>query len=155
MSPLTRDELNRNRIAGKTFQQDCARWMREHGYPAAGYEMRKQHNDMLGTGDLAIEVTLASWDKIWQKWDKQAVPDAQRRGLPWPVVWKKRNGMADPGKSGMLMTAEYLVPMALRLDKLEQASLEADDQFTRGFTAGVQYARKFPGLSFKEPEEAV
>lgn len=143
MSPLTREELNRNRIAGKHAQQECARWLRETGYyPAAGYEMRKQHNDLLATGDLAIEVTLAAWDKIWQKWDSQAVPDAQRRGLPYPVVWKKRNGTADPGKWGMLMTAEILVPMAVRLERLEQASMEADDQFARGFTAGVEYGRR-------------
>lgn len=137
VSPLTREELNRNRVAGKRAQQDCARYLRDMGfYPAAGYEMRKQHNDLLGTGDLAIEVTLAGWDKIWQKWDRQAVPDAQRRGLPYPVVWKKRNGIADPGKWGMLMTAEILVPMAVRLDRLEQAELEAGEAYDRGYRNG-------------------
>lgn len=146
MSPLTREELNRNRIGGKHAQQDAARWLRDTRlYPAAGYELRKQHNDLLGTGDLAIEVTIATWDTIGTKWDDQAVPDAARRGLPYPVVWKKRRGHADPGKWWMLMTAELLVPMAVRLEKLEQASLDADDQFQKGFGLGVEWARKHPG----------
>ena len=134
----------RNQSAGKRWQQDCAAWLRAHGWPGAGYEIRNRSSDLIGTWDLAVECTITSWDKLWIKLD-QAHADAVRRGLSEYVVWKKRNGTTDPGRGALIFPAAVGFPMVQRLEKLEQASLDADDQFARGFTAGIEYGRKHPG----------
>lgn len=133
----------RNQSAGKRWQQDCAAWLRANGWPSAGYEIRNRSSDLIGTWDLAVECTITGWDKIWIKLG-QAERDAGQRGLEDSCVWKKRNGHASPGEGVVLMLAYDFFPLVMRLEKLEQASLEADDQFARGFTAGVEYGRQHP-----------
>ena len=134
----------RNQSAGKRWQQACAAWLREHGWPGAGYEIRNRSSDLIGTWDLAVECTITGWDKLFIKLG-QAERDAHERGLADFCVWKKRNGAADPGYGAVIMDAHRFFPLVQRLEKLEAASLDADDQFTRGFTAGIEYGRKHPG----------
>ena len=142
----------RNQSAGKRWQQDCAAWLRANGWPGAGYEIRNRSSDLIGTWDLAVECTITGWDKIWIKL-QQAGKDAFVRGLSDFCVWKKHNGVADPGGGAVVLPAHVFFPLVQRLEKLEAEALRADDEFTRGFTAGVIYARKHPGPV--EAEEAV
>ena len=138
----------RNQSAGKRWQQDCAAWLRANGWPSAGYEIRNRSSDLIGTWDLAVECTITGWDKIWIKLT-QAADDARTRGLQDSCVWKKHNGRASPGDGVVVMSAWRFFPLVMRLEKLEQASLEADDQFARGFTAGVEYGRKHPAIEWE------
>lgn len=130
----------RNQSAGKRWQQDCATWLRANGWPSAGYEIRNRSSDLIGTWDLAVECTITGWDKIHIKAD-QAKRDARARGLPWWCVWKKRNGVADPGAGLVMMAAYDLFRLVQRLEKLEHAELNAAEAYDRGFSAGVNWAR--------------
>ena len=138
----------RNRAAGKKWQQDCAAWLRDNGWPSAGYEIRNYSSDLIGTGDMAIECTLAGWDKIWIKL-QQAGRDAFERELSDFCVWKKHNGVADPGAGAWVLPAHVGARMVQRLEKLEAADLRADDEFTRGWIAHEKYMQQ------KAAEEAV
>ena len=133
----------RNRQAGKRWQQECAAWLRDHGWPNAEYQIRNHSSDLTGTWDLAVETTITTWDKLWIKL-AQAANDARARSLTDYCVWKKRNGAGDPGLGVVVMPAQRFFPLVQRLEKLEALDVRADDEFTKGFTAGVEYARKHP-----------
>ena len=124
-----------NRRNGKDWQLACAAWLRDHGFPHAAYEVREGASDILGTGDVATECTLTTWDKIWIKLD-QAARDAKRRGLDSYVVWKKRSGTRDPGLGLVCMPAKDFWPMVVKLDAYESADLDAQYQFERGYRLG-------------------
>ena len=138
----------RNQVAGDKWRDDCVRWLNEHGWPGAGYQLRAHSNDLTGTWDLAVETTITTWDKIWGKLD-QARDDARHRHLTDFCVWKKRNrsevegrGSADPGKSAVLMTAERFFPLVMRLEELERREMDAEQEFKRGFRLGLEAQRE-------------
>lgn len=144
--------------AGNLWMAAGERWLTEHVWPHVGRQRSPGRNDLTGTWDLGIEQTIVPWSKIWIKL-RQAERDARGRGLDLSCVWKKHNrsegdgGAVDPGEGAVVMYARVFFPLVARLEKLEALDLEADDQFTRGFTAGVEYARKHPGPT--AAEEAV
>ena len=125
----------RNQSAGKRWQQDCAAWLREHGWPGAGYEIRNRSSDLIGTWDLAVECTITGWDKLFIKLG-QAERDAHERGLSDFCVWKKRNGAADPGYGAVVMDAHRFFPLVQRLERLERLELEAAEAYDRGYRNG-------------------
>ena len=135
---------------GNLWMAACETWLRENIWPHVGRQRKPHMNDFTGTWDLGVEATLDPWSKIWQKMD-QARGDAENRGLTDYCVWKKRNrakgeqGAIDPGRGAVIMPAHRFFPLVHRLEKLEQASLEADDQLARGFAMGIEYGRKHPG----------
>ena len=125
-----------NRRNGKDWQLACAAWLRQEGhYPHASYEVREGASDILGTGDIAVECTLTTWDKIWLKLD-QAARDAKRRGLDNYVVWKKRSGSRDPGLGLVCMPAKQFWPLMAELDKRRRQEEDAEYEFERGFRMG-------------------
>ena len=131
----------RNQSAGKRWQQDCAAWLRGHGWPSAGYEIRNRSSDLIGTWDLAVECTITGWDKLFIKLT-QAADDARTRGLEDYCVWKKHNGRASPGDGVVIMPAWRFFPLVQRLERLEALELGRDDEYTRGFQAGVEYSER-------------
>ena len=136
MTGRTPQQIGRsNRRAGKTWQLACAAWLRDHGYPNASYEIREGASDILGTGDIAVECTLTTWDKVWIKLD-QSARDAVRRGLDFYVVWKKRNGAPDPGLGLICMPARQFWALMADLDAYRRADLNAETMFERGYELG-------------------
>ena len=135
----------RNDAAGKRWRDQAIRWLNEHGWPGAGYQLRNRSSDITGTWDLAVELTDTTWDKMWDKLG-QAQRDARERGLTDYCVWKKPYGKTDPGLGEVVMRAHLFFPLVMRLEKLEARALEADDQFARGWTAGVDYERRRTGV---------
>ena len=136
MSERTPQQIGRaNRRAGKDAQLAGAAKARTLGYPNAAYEVRNGSSDIIGTGDLAIEVTTTGWDKIWIKLD-QAARDAKRRGLDAYCVWKKRNGKTDMGEGAIIIPAKLFLPMMADLDAYRRTEMDAQLQFERGYRLG-------------------
>lgn len=143
--------------AGNLWMAACERYLVKI-WPHVGRQRRPGRNDFTGTWDIGVEATIVPWSKIWIKL-RQAERDAKARGLDLACVWKKHNraegdrGAVDPGEGAVVMRAAAFFPMVARLEDLEAREVAADDEFTRGFTAGVAYARKHPAPT--AAEEAV
>jgi len=130
-----------NRRNGKHAQLDAAAWLRDHGYPHAAYEVRNGSSDIIGTWDVAVEVTLTTWDKIWIKLD-QAERDAKRRGLDIWCVWKKRRGKADPGEGAIVMPAKVFWPLMADLEAYQRAEANYHLDWEKAFAAGFKAAKE-------------
>ena len=128
---------------GRRWRSDAIGWLNDHGWPGAGYELRNHRSDVTGTWDLAVELTDTTWDKMWEQL-RQSGRDAAELGLSEYCVWKKPYGKTDPGQGEVIMRACQFFPLVMRLEKLERLELDADDQFARGFAAGINYGRKHP-----------
>jgi hypothetical protein len=130
-----------NRRSGKNLQLDCAAWLREHGFRHASYEIRNGSSDILGTWDVAVEVTLTTWDKIWIKLD-QAERDARARGLEIWCVWKKRRGRSDPGEGAIVMPAKVFWPLMADLEAYQSAEADFHLNWEKAFAAGFRAAKE-------------
>lgn len=128
-----------NRRAGKAWQLACAAWLRAHGYSAAEYVTRNGVNDLSGTGDVAVECTLAGWDQIYLKLG-QAKRDAKYRGLDVACVWKKYvpkdgRGRSDPGFGAIVISPVDFWGLMRDLEAYRQAEMNAQDAYDRGYRA--------------------
>jgi hypothetical protein len=130
-----------NRRAGKAWQLACAATLRALGYPSAAYEIRNGASDIIGTGDVGVECTVTTWDKIWIKLD-QAGRDAARRGLDTYCVWKKRAGATDPGEGAIVIPARLFWPRVADLEAYQRAEMDYVDTWEKGFAAGFTAATK-------------
>ena len=136
MSERTPQQIGRaNRRIGKDFQEDCAAWLRRNGWPHAEYVNRNGSSDIAGTGDVAVEATTTTWDKIWIKL-KQSTRDAAARGLDTPIVWKKQNGKTDPGEGVVLLSAKIFWADRADLEAYRRREMDMQDQFERGYELG-------------------
>ena len=136
MTGRTPQQIGRsNRRTGKDAQLGGAAWLRGNGYPNAAYEVRNGASDIIGTGDVAVEVTVTTWDKIWIKLD-QAARDATRRGLDVYCVWKKRSGKTDMGEGVIVIPAKLFWPLMADLDAYRRTEMDAQLQFERGYRLG-------------------
>jgi hypothetical protein len=127
-----------NRRAGKRWNIDCAADLRDNrGFPHAEYVIRNGSGDISGTWDINVEATLTTWDKIWIKLD-QAARDAKARGLKDYVVWKKRNGKADPGAGAIIMPAANFWALVADLEAHVAADVDYTDTWERAFAAGFR-----------------
>jgi hypothetical protein len=141
-STRTHQEIGRsNRRSGKAWQLACAAKLRTLSYPNAAYEIRNGASDILGTGDVAVECTVTTWEKIWIKLD-QARRDGQRRGLDIYCVWKKRNGTTDPGDGAIVMPAGLFWPLMADLEAYQRAEAGAQLDYDRGYAAGFRAGSK-------------
>jgi hypothetical protein len=118
MTGLSGARLDQNRRAGRAWELACLRHLRIHGWPGAERHNDKHASDIVGVWDIALECTLASWDKIHMK-VRQAEADATRRGLPYWCVWKKSNGKADPGEGLVVLPAHVFFGLVARLESAE------------------------------------
>lgn len=88
----------KNRAAGAHAMRRAVNWLRDNGARNADRVTRPHSSDIVGVGDMAIEVTIESWEQIGKKAD-QAAADAARRGLDTWCVWKPRRGVGDMGRA--------------------------------------------------------
>jgi hypothetical protein len=126
-----------NRRTGKNWQLACASWLRANGWPNAAYEIRNGSSDIIGTGDMAVECTVTTWDKIWIKLD-QSQRDGRNRGLLDWCTWKKRTGKTDPGEGAVLVQARKFWSLMAELDAYRRREMDAALEFDRGFRLGRQ-----------------
>lgn len=144
--------------SGNQWMMAGEKWLADRVWPHVGRQRQPHMGDFTGTWDLNVEATIVPWSKIWVKL-RQSEGDARNRGLDLACVWKKHNRSedhrgplpVDPGEGAVIMYAWQFFPLVARLEKLEAASLDAEDQYTRGFTAGMEYAKRFiPGATEAE-----
>ena len=132
--------------AGNLWMAACERYLVKI-WPHVGRQRQPGRNDFTGTWDLGVEATIVPWSKIWIKL-RQAERDAKVRGLDLACVWKKHNrdegdrGAVDPGEGAVIMRASAFFPLVQRLEKLEALSLQADDEYTRGWIAHERYMQQ-------------
>lgn len=114
----------RNRRNGNEWMHDCVVWLQHHGAPHADRTTGAHSNDITGVGDVAIECTIAPWEKMWEK-ARQAAGDAQARGLDRWVIWKKRKARRGErawgvGGAWAVMTVEHYWDREQAIGRLER-----------------------------------
>lgn len=145
-----------NRQRGAGWQEQCASYLRVHGYPNAEYVNRNGANDLAGTGDVAVECTLDGWDKIWIKLT-QAHRDAKYRNLEHACVWKRyvpKTGSKEqkrvyPGAGGgaIIMLAAEFWPLMADLEAYQRAEMDYVDTWEKAFAAGFEAGAKGEALN--------
>lgn len=129
------------------WQKRCQEYARAHGYPNAEHVGRfppPHSGDLLHVGDRIIECTTEPMSNLSGKLD-QAAADATLSGFDEFWVWKTARSWPMAG-SYMITRASVMWRMAARLDRLEQWEAEmaglANDEFERGYQAGLKAARE-------------
>ena len=139
-----------NRTKGNTWMRQCTRALREFrvpGYPPGWPHAEVIHapgrSDITGCGDIAVECKdERGWDRLSAAVG-QAAEDADNRGLPTFVVWRKRPGYADPMQGWCVQPAHQFWADRKELERLE--AIEQEFAAWRAGLAAAQQAREAAG----------
>lgn len=132
----------RSTRTGKDTERRFAEWLRtisSEFRQASVSQVHGRYGDLEGIGDRVSEITVMPYEKLTMKLT-QAEQDAKKAGRTEYHVWKPiKRQHGEPGtvaRSIVIYRAEVIWPMLARLDKLEQAEMNAQDSYDRGYTAG-------------------
>ena len=110
-----------NRAKGRRHELDCLHYLHAHGYPNAERQRYEHRNDIVGTGDLAVECKYTDWKWTATALD-QAFRDAQARGLDRGIILKKRRGLADVCKGFWIGQIDRELAAARELEELRKVA---------------------------------
>lgn len=125
---LTNDQLSAkgraNRVKGHLFMRQCVDALRRAGWPNAEIIPSHYRADITGVDDLVIECKAEkSWTHLSEELGKVAM-EAERRDMPWYVIWRKAWGHTDPLSGYWVMRARDGVALWERFCELQAVERE-------------------------------
>lgn len=104
--------MSRNKDKGTSFETAICRYLRENGWPNVERRALNGNQDKGDIAGLPVVVEAKNVSRLaLAEWVEEARTEAANAGVRVGVVWFKRRGTTDPGKSYVLMTGADLVAL--------------------------------------------